>query len=193
MNLNHWLKKTPQPTTVRASMSGAEDQLIAVPKNARAYRDLVETIRALNPSGLTCLDKDGNVIRSTILYNEDEEEAPPPSPSSTQDQSDLQLFAKLLAEGYDRGAKTNQPLLNQAMEFCDRQGQRLAKAEAEIDKLRNTIHRLTLQIGELSLAPEEAPKEGGSIVDAMVAGVLQAQATSLIPGAVTPIKNAKGA
>lgn len=178
MNLNHWLKKTPQPVTVLA-----DDKRIPVPKNHRAYRDLVETIKSLDPDKLVCLDKDDQVLRSTILNKESEEdEAAAPA---TPEQSDLQLFAKLLAEGYDRGAKTNQPLLNQAMEFCDRQGQRLAKAEAEIDKLRAHIHRLTLQIGELSLIPEvEGPKED-SIVGAMMAGIVQAQADKLAN--VTPI------
>jgi hypothetical protein len=43
-SLNYWLKKTPQPAFVLV-----DDKRIAVAKNKRAYRDLVETIKTLVP------------------------------------------------------------------------------------------------------------------------------------------------
>lgn len=183
LNLTHWLKKTPQPVTVLA-----DDKRIPVPKNVRAYRDLTQTIKALEPQKLSCLDKDDQVIRSIVLESEsDNDEVVAPA---TPEQSDLQLFARLLSEAYDKGSKTNQPLVDRAMEFVERNSQRLAKAEAEIDRLRNVIHKLNLQIADLSAqtVPESGEAGDGGILGAMVQGVLAAQAgADKPPTPVTPI------
>lgn len=176
MNLTNWLRKTPQPVAVMA-----DDKRIEVPKNVRAYRDLTQTIKAMEPSKLTCLDANGNVIRSIVLDAGDEERV---TPNASAEMSDLQLFAKLLAEGYEHGRKANQPIIDSAMQFVERQGQRLAKTEAEIERLRAHIHKLNLQIAELSIVPAEAPGDD-SIMGALVQGALQAGA--LRQTEVTPI------
>lgn len=164
MNLTYWLRKTPQPVSILA-----DDKRIEVPKNTRAWRDLTATIESLEPTKLTALDGQGNVIRSIVLESEDGK--PPPSP----EMSDLQLFARLLSEGYEKGMKANQPVIDSAMQFVERQAQRLAKAESEIDRLRTVIHKQSLQIAELSGA---APASGDdSLLGTIVAG-LQAGAAS---------------
>ena len=169
-DLVYWLRKTPQPVAVLA-----DDKRIEVPKNNRAWRDLTQTIKALEPSKLTCLDGQGNVIRVTTLETEDEKPAPSP------EMSDLQLFAKLIAEAYDKGSKSNQPVIDSAMAFVERQSERLAAAEKENDRLRGVIHKQALQIAELRQVP--APEGEGSIVDAMIAGAIQAQAVRGLPTA----------
>jgi len=178
LNLTNWLRKTPQPVAVLA-----DDKRVEVPKNVRAYRDLTQTIRAMEPSKLTCLDANGNVIRSIVLDAGDDEKSS--AVASTPEMSDLQLFAKLLAEGYEHGRKANQPIIDSAMQFVERQGVRLAKAESEIERLRAHIHKLNLQIAELSSIPVE-PAGDDSIMGALVAGALQgAQASQQTP--VVPI------
>lgn len=180
-NLSNWLRKTPQPVAVMA-----DDKRIEVPKNVRAIRDLTQTIKAMDPSKVTCLDANGNVVRSISLESDDEKAAP-----ASAEMSDLQLFAKLLAEGYEHGRKANQPIIDSAMQFVERQGARLAKAEAEIERLRHHIHKQTLQIAELSAVPVESGGED-SIMGAMLAGALQgAQAGGALPPqpGVTPLKS----
>jgi len=174
VNLSNWLRKTPQPVAVMA-----DDKRIEVPKNVRAIRDLTQTIKAMEPSKLTCLDANGNVIRSIVLEAEDEKPA-----AASAEMSDLQLFAKLLAEGYEHGRKANQPIIDSAMQFVERQGVRLAKAESEIERLRAHIHKLNLQIAELSSIPT-GESQDDSIMGALVAGALQG-ATGGVPQ-VTPI------
>lgn len=176
MNIAYWLKKDPKPVAVLA-----DDKRIEVPKNARAYKDLTATIKAMEPSKLTCLDAAGNVIRSMSLEAEDDKPA-----NTTAEMSDLQLFAKLLAEGYEHGRKANQPIVDSAMQFVERQGARLAKAESEIERLRLHIHKLNGQIAELSSSP--APADD-SIMGAMLAGALQSQLPGAPAAAVTAIKN----
>jgi hypothetical protein len=181
MNLTYWLRKTPQPSAVLA-----DDKKIEVPKNARAYRDLTATIKAMDPNKLTCLDKDGNVIRSIVLENEDIDTT---KSNATPEMSDLQVFARLLAEGYQHGMTANQPIIDSAMQFVERQSVRLAKAESEIERLRAHIHKQNLQIAELSAAPTPLDESGG-VLGAMVAGMVQAQAAGnqIVPSGVSPIK-----
>jgi hypothetical protein len=177
-NLTNWLRKTPQPTAVMA-----DDKRIEVPKNHRAYRDLTQTIKAMEPSKITCLNANGDVIRSISMEAEDDK----PSASASPEMNDLQLFAKLLAEGYEHGRRANQPIIDSAMQFVERQSVRLAKAESEIERLRAHNHKLNLHIAELSAQPivEQADD---SIMGAMLAGALQGAAQNK-PQQVTPIKN----
>ena len=171
VNITYWLRKTPQPVAVMA-----DDKRIEIPRNGRAWRDLTATIASLEPAKLVALDGQGNVIRSITLESEDDKPAPTP------EMSDLQLFARLLAEGYERGSKASQPVLDNAMAFVERQGQRLARAEGEIERLRAHIHRLNLQIADLSGA---APSGDDSLMGAMLAGALQS-------GAANPLANVAG-
>ena len=184
MNLSNWLRKTPAPVAVLA-----DDKRIEVGKNVRAIRDLVQTINAMEPSKLTCLDGSGNVIRSIVLEGDDEKSDATPS---TPEQSDLQLFAKLLAEGYEHGRKANQPIIDSAMQFVERQSVRLAKAESEIDRLRNIIHKQHMQIADLNATPIVEPAAAeDSILSTMIAGIAQGAAAGAIKQQVTPIKGAK--
>jgi hypothetical protein len=179
-NLSNWLRKTPTPVAVMA-----DDKRIEVPKNVRAIRDLTQTIKALDPAKVSCLDANGNVIRSISLESEDDKASAAPA---SAEMSDLQLFAKLLAEGYEHGRKANQPIIDSAMQFVERQGVRLMKAEAEIERLRSHIHKLNLQIAELSNIPPE-PQGEDSIMGAIVAGALQGAGVPMQqPTPVTPIK-----
>jgi hypothetical protein len=160
MNLTYWLRKSPRPSAILA-----DDKRIEVPNNARAWKDLTATIASLEPSKLTALDGQGNVIRSIVLESDDDRA--PPSP----EMSDLQLFAKLLAEAYDKGGRANQPIVDSAMGFIDRQGARLAKADAEIERLRSHNHKLQMQIAELTTGA--APQADDSLLGTIMAGLAQ--------------------
>lgn len=195
MNLRHWLKKTPRPAVVMA-----DAQRIDVPNNARAINDLIGTITALEPAKLTCLDAKGAVIRSIVLEDVESSSAAEARPPASPEMSDLQLFATLLAQGYEHGRKANQPIVEQAMGFVERQGQRLAAAEREIERLRQHNNRLHQQIAELRVVPVSPPQGGDdSIMATIVAGALQGQLGRTIgeqlgaapspPVPITPIKN----
>jgi len=183
MNLSYWLRKSPQPSAVLA-----DDKKIEVQRNRRAWRDLTETIKALKPSKLTCLNASGEVIRSVALESDEDDEGEDKAPVSAE-VSDLQYLAKLLAEAYREGRTGNQPIIDSAMQFVERQSQRLAAAEREIDRLRTVVHKQHLQIAELTSTPAPAAAGGeDSIMGALVAGIAQGAAGQLgIPPAPTPI------
>lgn len=187
INLSNWLRKTPQPAAVLA-----DDKRIEMPKNARAIRDLTQTIKALEPSKVTCLDASGNIIRSIVLDAADDEKQA--SANASPDMSDLQMFARLLAEGYEHGRKANQPIIDSAMQFVERQSVRLAKAESEIDRLRAIIHKQHLQIADLTVGPDAPAGTDDSLLGTLMAGALQGAAqASGVSTQVTPIKPAPGA
>jgi hypothetical protein len=169
-NLSHWLRKAPQPVALLA-----DGQRIEVPKNARAWRDLLATIDSLEPSKLTALDGQGNVLRSIVIESDEAQ----PSAAS-EDMTTLQLFAKLIAEGYQHGMKANQPLVDSAMGFVEKQAQASQKKDVEIERLRALIHKQNLQIIELTGAPSA---DGGddSILGTMLAAVAQAGAAGAGP------------
>jgi hypothetical protein len=169
VNLSYWLRKAPQPAAILA-----DEKRIEVLGNARGWKELAATIASLEPSKLTALDKQGNVIRSIVLdESEDAGTRAPPSP----EMSDLQLFAKLLADGYEKGMRANQPIIDSAMAFVERQGVRLLKAEAEIERLRAHIHKLNLQIAELSGG---APASDDSLLGTIMAGAMAAGGNPLL-------------
>lgn len=165
MDLTYWLRKSPQPVTVMA-----DDKRIDVVRNGRGWRDLTATIKAIDPAKLTCLDDKGTVIRSVVLESEDDK--PSAAPASPE-MSDLQLFAKLLAEGYQHGMRANQPIIDSAMQFVERQAGRVISLEREVERLRQINHKQAMQIAELTSQP--APTEEGGLIGSLVAGVLQAQ------------------
>lgn len=180
-DLLYWLRKTG-PAAIMA-----DDHRIEVQRNTtlRAWRDIVATIKALDPAKLTCLDAKGNVIRSIVLTApeteatlEDKPPPPPPPPLPppiSPEMANLQLFARLLAEAWEKAGSAYKPLVDSAMNFVERGGSRLAKAEAEADRLRQIVHKQHLQIAELTSAPTEAEGGDESIMGALVAGVMQGQ------------------
>jgi hypothetical protein len=161
-----WLKKYPQPTAVRA-----DEQIIQVGKGARSWTELCNTVESLEATKVTCLDAAGNVLRSKTF------EAAEPGPGVAAD-GDLQVFAKLLAEGYEKGSKSYAPLLDASMQFIERQGAQLAKAEAEIERLRLVNVKLRTELAEMSAVP--ASDDGGAIA-ALMAGIAQGQAEQPTP------------
>src|SRR5882672_1138086 len=107
-----WLRKLPRPAVILA-----DDKRIPVP-TGRVWPDVWRTISVIKPAKLQAIDADGQVLRAldfeTVVDDDDTSE-------KTQDQSDLQLFAKLLSDAYDKGSKAGAPLISSAMNFVEQQ------------------------------------------------------------------------
>jgi len=162
VNLNAWLRKTPRPASVLA-----DDKRVEVPKTTHGWRDLTRTLEAIGATKIACLDAQGNVIRAMELDEDVAEKA------SKESDSEIQTFAKLIAEAYEKGSKATQPLLDNALSFIERQAQRITGAEREIEKLR--MHNMKLQAEILTLSQEPAPEQGEGLLGGIVQGMLQAQ------------------
>jgi len=168
VNLNAWLRKTPRPTVVLA-----DEKRLEVPKNTHGWRDLTRTIEALKASKIACLDAAGNVIRAIELDEDEAEKA------TKESDSEIQTFARLIAEAYEKGSKATQPLLDNCLQFIERQAQRILTAEREMEKLR--MHNVKLQAEILALSQEPAPAEDGGILGGIVQGMIAAESESRTP------------
>jgi hypothetical protein len=174
MKLDAWLRKTPQPVAILA-----DDKRIEVA--GLRWKDLAQTIEALAPSKVTCLNAAGGVIRAQEMSSAEEDAKSAPAETSHV------VFARLIAEAYQRGATANQPILDNAMNMIASQATTISRNDREIDRLRAHILKLQGQILELQHAPE-GDGEGG-IMAAVAQGLLAAQ-NEQAAGA-TPINKAK--
>lgn len=164
ISLRTWLRKMPQPVAVLA-----DDKRIEVPRSGRPWHELESTILSLAPTKVVLVDAAGSTLRAKSLSDlarpEDSDE------KEIEGKSDLQVLASLLADAYDKGSKN--PLLVQSLEFIERQAVRIAAQDREIEKLRAINAKLQAEL----LKPGVSADEGeGGLLQALVAGALQAQA-----------------
>ena len=185
-NLNNWVRKSPQPTTILA-----DEHRINASGGGRQWRDMVRTIEGLSPKKLTALDNKGAILRAIDLDKEaDEEEAKPSVTSGGGVNSDNELivFASLLEKAYDKASTAAQPLINNSLDFVERLSNRLSKAEMEIERLRNHNNRLIQQINELQLLPVPGEDGEGNLLMSFAQGMMQSQQTAATPRVVAAVR-----
>lgn len=175
--LNSWLRKVPQPVAVLVEDADGREQRVEVGKGARLWAELTKTVEALQPAKLSCLDAKGSIIRSINV----EVEGAASEDTKTKIKSQLGEFAALIAGAYDKATANVQPLLNNSMEFIDRQAARLAKSEAEIERLRAVNNELVRQVNELTLGTPEGSENSvlGLLANALNAAQQQPQKKTL--------------
>jgi len=170
LNVGHWLRKTPRPHTVLA-----DERRIEVGNTPGKWLNLVRTIDSLAATKITCLDAAGNVIRAITLDDDDAEQ------SAKTEESELQTFARLVADAYEKGSKSYAPLLDNAMQFIERQGQRLAAMEREIERLR--MHAAKLQAELLAATAPDPSGNDDDLTGALIAGIVQGRHDNANAGA----------
>lgn len=170
--LKAWLRKPPQPVAVLC-----DDKRVEVPKTGRPWIELSNTIESLNPTKLVALGANGEVLRAKEMEGESVEESPSLSPEA----SDLQHFAKLLADAYDKSGKNFAPLLDSAMAFIARQADQIASQSREIERLRTHNHKLQAELIAATAMGEVDGEGETSIVTQIAQGFLAAQAGGAPP------------
>jgi hypothetical protein len=165
--LKPWLRRQPQPVAVLC-----DDKRVPVPRGNKAWSELARTVEALNPAQVQCLAADGTVIRAMMLATPEGEDAAAPSDDDTSETAALKTFARLVAEAYDKSSKASAPLLAQAMDFVERQGQRLARTELELERAYAHIHKLQAELLEATAITTEDGEQTllGALMQGAVAG-----------------------
>ena len=169
MNLGGWLRRTPQPAIIVA-----DGQRIEVGNRGGKWRDLVRTIESLGANKIEALDRAGNVIRAVTLEDEDVERA---SKDASKEESELQTFARLLADAYASGSKAQHPILEQSLIFIDRQAKTIADQQREIERLR--LGNAKLQAENIALQGAHVDGEG---TDSLVSALVQGAAAAALNG-----------
>jgi hypothetical protein len=186
MNLDHFLRRKPQPAAVIA-----DGQRIEPNGGGRQWRDMVKTIIALDPRKITCVDAKGTILRvhdfGADVAEDDDDDAKPADDKGGGSQ--IETFARLIASAYEKGNTASQPLVHTAMEMVQSLSAQLGKAQAEIERLRAHNAKLTLQVGELSMLP--ADDDGGGVIGALVQGMAAAQQQKPMKPPVRAVPDAK--
>jgi hypothetical protein len=174
--LKSWLRKAPQPVAVLC-----DDKRVEVPKTGRPWIELATTIASLAPSKIQALGPSGEILRAKIM-EAGEEDAEGEDVVAPKGASDVQLFATLIADAYDKSGKNFAPLLDSAMAFIARQQEALTRLEREIERLRTHNHKLQAELIAASV-PEGDEGEQPSMVEALAQGFLASRAGAPQPPA----------
>ena len=174
----------------RPALIKADDKTIEIAPNGRVrWKDVDQTIAAIGPKKLECLDGRGNVLRAMEIegdVTDDESEKPSP------EMSDVQLFARLISESFDKGGSNAIKMLAEAMKFIEHMGVRLNSSDREVDRLRMENTKLRREIAQMAALPADETGDGG-IVQELISGFLAAkQAASVAEQGAVPISAAKG-
>lgn len=168
--LSKWLRRTPQPVIVVA-----DTKRIDVGTKGGKWGDIARTIESIGATKIECLDAKDQIIRAKTLDDGSDADE-----KKTELQSDLHALSKIIAEAYEKGTKAPAQLLESAMTFIERQGNRLVAQDREIERLRQVNGRLSAEILALKALPGEEGEDGG-IVGSLIQGMLQAGAAEPTP------------
>lgn len=98
MNVKSWLRRVPQPTTLRLDRK----KVLRIGEGKTKWRDVLDAIELEQPSILEALDSDGAVIRITELAAAEEKSAEPGKDEKPQ--SELAQLGRMLLDAYRAGA-----------------------------------------------------------------------------------------
>lgn len=155
-----WLLQLPKPHKVRVTGDG-EPQLLTP---GRSYAKLADTIAALAPDLVECLDKDGNVIRAERLESEDARRSDAAAvPAALQaDPQALMLthFANLLHRAYEHSTEI---AFSKMVELVDKMNDRSDSIEQRLERTEAANRRLLQDAvdAEIERAHEQARQENG--------------------------------
>lgn len=188
-----FLLQLPKPHAVRVSGDGEPQTL----KPGRSYAKLADTIAALSPDLVECLDKEGNVLRATRLDDEDaQRSAAAPIPDGLKaDPHALMLthFADLVHRAY---AHSTEIAFTKMVEVFDKMNDRSESIERRLERAE-ADRRVLLQEqvdAEFERAEEvaaRAAESGEGLGQQLIGGFLSGQMNGKAAGA-KPVANGKG-
>lgn len=192
-----FLLQLPKPALVRAFVDGEPEEL----KVNRSYQKLAETIAALQPEQIQCMDGDGKVLRAMRLDDAEShrsEAAPLPAALQTDPHAAmLAHFASLLHRAYEHSTEI---AFTKMVEAFDRMNDRSAGIEQRLERAEAYARRLREEQAEDALDRAEeivaTGAGGGGLGDHLAQAFLSGQMHSnsgKANGAAPKTKNGKGA
>ena len=191
-SLKHWLSKPPQPAAIIA-----DGQRIDVPLVGKArWQDLMATIETLEACKLVAVDANGKVIRGLVLAEKENTAAVAAPEAPGPGMGQLAVFARLLAEAYDNGAKSTaaayRAIFEENTKLVKLIAERLTRVEHALEASNEKRAALLDELAS-STEPEPAADGGmGELVGSLVQGALAAQAHgAAAPPPPTPLRGVK--
>lgn len=175
MNLRRWLRRDPRPARFRV-----DGRDVAIPSSGNVWADLESTILALGGTRIEAIAADGALIRATELESDADGEPVVTAPAPGQHAaSDIAIFARLISEAHDAGAKRHAQAYELAFarhtELVAILAQRLSGLETAWQKAMNQLAQAQAEAAMASATPPEDPAAGAiaaMLASGMSAGML---------------------
>lgn len=180
-----FLLKAPKPDKVRmSSADGLPQEIKAGP--GRSFSKMAETIAAIAPELVECLDKNDNLIRAMRMTGEESSRSDaaliPPGIQADPEALRMAHFANLIHRAYEHSTEIAFTKLIELVERMDARTesieQRLERAEASYRRaLKDQVDDAFDRADELA-EQAEAGDAKEQILNQLVAGVVQGQASA---------------
>jgi len=184
-DLRGWLLQQPKPETVRVEIDGEWEE---VPLG-KSFARLADTIAAMKPEQVRCLDRDGKVLRALRIEDEPSgkgKHAPPDMPlvvAGDPQAALLHHYATLVHRAYEFSAGVAFESLRELMERMNQRSdaieQRLERAEARARRAQDELVEDAFTRAEELAAQAAAEGAGGQealgqhLVNAFLSGQMQ--------------------
>jgi hypothetical protein len=195
--LRNFLIRDPPPHTIRITTAEGETQEIVPGKKSRVK--IAETIAAVGPELVECLDANGKLLRAVRPDAEEAQTASapevPPVIAADPNAAMISHFANLLHRAYQHSTEL---AFNKLVELTERMGERSDAIEQRLERTEAAYRReQAARLEELYDRAEEAAAAAGAngpaagkqaIIDSLVNGVVMGAMgrTPAAPGAAAP-------
>lgn len=189
-----WLLQQPKPHLVRVTSGDGEPQEL---RPSRSYAKTAESIVALGPDLVECLDSDGKLLRALRLTGADaaRSDAAEIPEGLKSDPAALQLthFANLIHRAYEHSTEI---AFTKMVELVERIGDRSDAIEQRLERTEAANRRMAQEqiddaFERAQEAAEQKQNEGGDVLSQMAGAFLSG---ARMPGAAPakPAPNGKG-
>jgi hypothetical protein len=170
-NIKSWLRRSPQPASIRI-VSGGESRQIAIPHaDPRKWAIVEETINAADPEVVEALDAGGAIIRGLERKpaEDDEDETGETASEAKADlaiarravakASMLDKYGQRLNEAYEKGAHAGAQGSEQVVTLCSMLMQHFSNLMTSFHETNLKVAELVQELAETKGEKESSPAE----------------------------------
>lgn len=189
-----FLLQLPKPTMVRVSGDGEPQEL----RPGRSFAKLADTIAALQPELIECLDADGKVLRAARLDTAEARRSdaaePPEALKADPHAMMLTHFANLLHRAYEHSTEV---AFTRLVELTERMNDRADAIEQRLERSEAQNRRLLQEqvddaFERAAEAAEKAQGDEGALGQQLIGSFLSGQSIRTPPAAPKTASNGKG-
>lgn len=180
MNLKSWLRRVPQPNSIRLD----QKEVVRISEGKNKWRDVLDVIALRQPSTLEALDANGHVIRITELQPDRVDDDDDKGAAGKGPKSELAELGALIAGAYKSGAEQHAAAFQLAFAENTKLVQVLAERLGGLEKAWQTT--LEQRAEELAAHAAASGDGGESLLNGPLAPLIQGLLAKQLGGADKP-------